>query len=138
VFWGLFCIGGLLLGANFCFSGQKMADERLVGGPCQYVSYSGQAQITSITPLAPDPSGEQKYEVKFVFIPNQTLPEGQGYIERKEFLLLIQDTNYPDKPFLIKNTIEVGKIMPCSLKVIIQGTCTPFLFKFFFNCADNK
>ena len=98
----------------------------LVGGPCEYRSYPGQAEIVSVTPVA----GE-RFDVKFHFIPDGTVEEplGKSALERT-FPLLSDGEMPPDRAFIEKFDIRPGTRLVCTLRVITRGTCTPILFEF--------
>jgi len=122
----------LVILASFAFK-SMMGDPRLVeaaadrkaGGPCDYKTYRGTAKITSVTSKDHD-----EYEVKFVFTPDAQIEESSVRTEGKEFLLLMDNSQYPNVAYLKKNDIETNKTFDCNMKVIIKGTCTPILFAF--------
>jgi hypothetical protein len=76
-----------------------------------------------------DQNGE-KYEVKFVFLPEEEVKESFARVEGREFLLLLANSTYPDSRFLDRYQIRPGKVVDCILKAIRKGTCTPMLFDF--------
>jgi hypothetical protein len=103
----------------------------LVGGPCQYKNYPGQATILSITSSqAGDPDQIKRFDVKFSFTPQEKIKESFGRAEGKTFNLYGNNWQYPDQEFLRVNNIQVGKVLDGSLRAIISGTCTPVLFDF--------
>ena len=106
-------------------------DSPLVGGPCKYKSYPGQATILSITRSS---SGEQdkikRYEVKFTFAPKNKIAETFAQVEGKTFNLYGNNFQYPDREFLISNNIQAGLVLEGNLQAITAGTCTPVLFDF--------
>jgi hypothetical protein len=105
--------------------------EFLLGGPCEYKRYEGHARIVSITKqISLHAKLNDRYEVKFIFIPLQEIKESFAATERKEFLLTLADSSYPGPKFLDKYGIQVGKVLACYMKVIVKGTCTPILFEF--------
>ncbi len=103
-----------------------VANERVIGGPCEYTQYKGHAKIVSITKI----NEHERYEVKFLFIPDQEIRESFAQTEGKEFLLTLRNSSYPGPQFLERYGIRVGKVFDCNLKVIIKGTCTPMIFEF--------
>ncbi len=109
-----------------------MSEEKhLVGGQCEYKSYEGHAKIISITKKSETINYlKDEYEVRFIFTTDRKIEESFAQIEKKEFLLLINNTYNPRLKFLEKYDIKVGKVLDCYLKVIIKGTCTPILFEF--------
>jgi hypothetical protein len=122
-------IPGLLLGCAAAESGTGKTP--LVGGPCEYRSYPGQAEIVSVSKseAAPVSAGE-RYDVKFRFIPDGPIEERFARVEERSFSLLPDRVNSPDRAFIEKFDIRPGKRYECTLQVITKGTCTPLLFDF--------
>lgn len=121
----------LILYVYCVYAEDTVAGERLVGGQCEYKEYEGRAEIISITKKSePDSYPYERYEVKFLFTPDQEIKEAYAQTEGKEFLLLLSNSSYPGPKFLEKYGIKIGTVFACYLKVIIKGTCTPVLFKF--------
>ena len=101
------------------------------GGPCEYKTYEGRAIIISITQKTrPSSSSHETFEVKFSFDSDQNVTEKFAHPEGKEFVLLLNNSEYPERRFLEKYDIQVGKVFECHMKVIIKGTCTPIIFEF--------
>ena len=98
-----------------------------VGGTCTYKQYKGNAEIVSVT-QRPGASGE--YEIKFTFHPQETIQEEFARVEGRQWLIVKKDSSYPKDDFLTQYGIKAGKRLPCYLKVITKGTCTPVLFDF--------
>ncbi len=98
-----------------------------VGGPCQYKQYKGDAEILSVTQR---PNAPQEYDVQFVFHPKENIQETFARQEGKTWTLVRKDSSYPTKDFLTRHGIEPKKHLPCHLKAIVRGTCTPILFEF--------
>jgi len=109
-------------------TGSEIARGPLVGGPCEYRSYPGQAEIISVAPSA---AASGRFDVKFRFIPDGTVEEplGKAALERT-FLLLPDRETPPDGAYIEQSGIRPGKRLACTLKVITRGTCTPLLFDF--------
>jgi hypothetical protein len=102
-----------------------------VGGPCQYRSYPGQAEIVSVSKLeAASVSAGERYEVTFRFIPDGPIEERFARVEERSFGLFPDRVNLPDKAFIEKFDVRPGKRYECILQVIKKGTCTPLLFDF--------
>ena len=101
-----------------------------MGGPCEYNQYRGKARITSIKGLPEPNQGREKFEVKFIFLPEEEIKESFARVEGREFLLLLTNSTYPEGIFLERYQIKTGKTLDCILKVIRKGTCTPMLFDF--------
>ena len=115
----------------YAYTDETVEGNRLVGGQCEYKQYKGHAKIISITEKSePDSYSHKRYEVKFLFIPDQEIKEPYAQMEGREFLLLLSNSSYPGPKFLEKYSIEIGKVFACNLKVIIKGTCTPIFFEF--------
>ncbi len=114
-------------------SGQTADKPAILGGPCRYQSFSGWATIVSITPLSgaraqgPPYRG---YEVKFMFKPDQPIPQSFAQPEGSLFPLRLTNSWPPGSKFIQKYGIVIGKTFPCVLKIITQGTCTPMVFDF--------
>ncbi|HOW56603.1 MAG TPA: hypothetical protein PKZ12_01270 [Smithellaceae bacterium] len=112
-----------------CFAGPQ--EKKLVGGPCQYKSYPGQATIISIQRSTSIEHARNKgFEVKFSFTPKNKIAEGFVQTEGKTFILYDKNSQYPDKEFLSKNNLQVGKPLDANLQAIVSGTCTPVVFDF--------
>lgn len=104
---------------------------RLVGGPCKYKSYPGQATIISITDGQTGGADDVKrFEVKFTFAPQDKIEESYARVEGGTFHLYGNNWRYPDQDFLKHHNIHVGKVLDGSLQVIVSGTCTPVVFDF--------
>lgn len=98
-----------------------------VGGTCIYKQYSGEAEIISV---APRKGASAEYEVRFSFHTNETIQEEFALDEGKQWLIVQNDFSYPHENFLTQYDITTGKRLPCYMKVITKGTCTPVLFDF--------
>ncbi len=122
-------IPGLLLGCALAESGTGKTP--MVGGPCQYRSYPGQAEIVSVSQseVVPASAGD-RYDVKFRFMPDGPIEERFARVEDRSFSLLPDRVNPPDRAFIEKFDIRPGKRYECTLQVITKGTCTPLIFDF--------
>lgn len=121
----------LLIVFFICVSSAYAADEPLAGGPCEYKQYNGRANIISITVKSEAHNdSHETYRVKFAFTSDQEIQENFAQTEGKEFVLLLNNSNYPGPKFLEKYEIQVGKVFDCHMKVITRGTCTPVVFEF--------
>lgn len=131
----------------------------LVGGPCEYESFTGKCEIAlagkTIESLAQKESeggpGYEGYEVKYRFIPSRPLnTEKIGWVKdideiiNKEYTLLLANSWYPGKKFIEKYGIKQGAVFDCELSLITKGTCSPVVFKFgsidttdYFETKDN-
>jgi hypothetical protein len=125
-------IGAALPGIGCSMTGSETTRGPMVGGPCEYRSYPGQAEIVSVAPwAAPALAAGERFDVKFRFIPDGPIEEplGKAALERT-FSLLPDREIPPDRAFIEKVDIRPGKRLVCTLKVITRGTCTPILFDF--------
>ncbi len=131
---GLLMAAMLFLSPQILLAVDRPHREHVVGGPCDYREYKGQAKIVSvkkrIIKTQTDPSQKDRYEVRFLFHTDQVIQEPYVGVEGKGYLLLKKDASYPGASFLCEYGIEVGKVFPCSMKVITKGTCTPIIFEF--------
>ena len=98
---------------------------RRAGGRCEYARYRGEAKIISIVE-----KNDDRYEVKFLFTPRTQIKEQPQLAEKREYLMLIDNSIYPNRAYLKRNGIVADKIFDCDIKVIIKGSCTPILFEF--------
>jgi hypothetical protein len=131
-FLTILLIGTVLPEIGCSMTGSETTRGPLVGGPCEYRSYPGQAEIVSLAPIeGPAASVGARYDVKFRFIPDGPVDEplGRAALERTFSLLPDRDMP-PDRAFMDKFDVRPGKRLGCTLKVITQGTCTPILFDF--------
>jgi hypothetical protein len=132
VFLMIIFIGAALPGIGCSMTGSETTRGPLVGGPCEYRSYPGQAEIVSVAPMeAPAAPAGGRFDVKFRFISDGPVEEplGKSAIERT-FSLLPDRESPPDGAFMERFDIRPGKRYSCTLKVITRGTCTPILFDF--------
>lgn len=125
-FLTIFFIVAVLPGIGCSMTGSETAQGPLVGGPCEYRSYPGEAEIISV---APSTTAGGRFDVKFRFIPDGTVEEplGRAALERT-FSLLPDREMPPDGAFIEQFDIRPEKRLRCTLKVITRGTCTPILF----------
>lgn len=110
-----------------CVSASYSSSKQIVGGPCMYKQYSGEAEIVSVG-QKPDHSGA--YEVKFSFHPQDKIQEEFAGDEDTQWSLVMNDFSDPLEDFVKQYGIKPGKRFPCYMKVITKGTCAPVLFDF--------
>jgi hypothetical protein len=107
---------------------------KMSGGPCEYKTYTGYAEIISIRleKLTKGASGPpyESHKVKFLFFPNQPVEEAYAQVDGKPQQLNLTNSWYPGPRFLEKYGIEEGKTFDCYLNVITRGVCTPVVFAF--------
>ena len=109
---------------------KNITEKRLVGGSCEYKSYSGSATIVSIQESVPTSEAKDKYyEILFSFQTDQLIDESFVRTEKKNYSLLDKNT-LPDQTFVTRHGITVNRVFPCVMKVIVRGTCTPVMFEF--------
>jgi hypothetical protein len=116
-----------LVSLTSCDLSASSSSSPRVGGRCIYKQYKGDAEILSVTPRQGIPG---EYEIKFSFHPQETIQEEFARVEGRQWILVQKDSSYPRDDFLTQYGIKAGKRLPCYLKVITKGTCTPVLFKF--------
>ena len=128
VFWAIVLLVAALPGIGCSKTGSEIAREPLVGGPCEYRSYPGQAEIVSVTPST---AASGRFDVRFRFIPDGVVEEplGKSALERT-FPLLPDREMPPDRAYVEQLDIRPGTRVGCTLRVITRGTCTPVLFDF--------
>ena len=127
-FWTIVFIVAALPGIGCSMTGSEIARGPLVGGPCEYRSYPGQAEILSVVPST---GAGERFDVKFRFIPDGAVEEplGKAALERT-FSLLPEREMPPDGAYIEQFDVKPGRRLACTLKVITRGTCTPILFDF--------
>lgn len=127
-FWTIIFIVAALPGIGCSMTGSEIARGPLVGGPCEYRSYPGQAEIVSVAPSAAETG---RFDVKFRFIPDEAVEEPLGKTALERTFPLLPDREMPpDRAAIERFDIRPGKRLACTLKVITRGTCTPILFDF--------
>lgn len=103
----------------------------MAGGPCAYKSYPGRATILSIGEIRPvGPTDVQRFEVNFSFVSRRPVSEEFARPAGRIFMLYGDHFRHPDRSFLIRHDIRVGKEIEGAMQVIMSGTCTPVLFDF--------
>lgn len=103
----------------------------LVGGPCKYKSYPGQATILSIAHSQTSlQTAIELLDVQFIFKPIDRIEESFVQGANRTFNLYGKNFQYPDREFLRRHNLRVGSVLNGSMEVIVSGTCTPVLFDF--------
>ena len=111
----------------------------LVGGACEYADYPGEAVIVRVEKTSESlaqvkvagGAGYEGYEVRFTFKSDQPLPEeGSRKALENEHSFQLANSWYVGTEYLAKYKIEPGAQLPCTLRIITKGTCTPMLFAF--------
>ncbi|MGE4536391.1 MAG: hypothetical protein AB7D37_04890 [Desulfovibrio sp.] len=108
-----------------------------VGGPCTYADFPGKAVIVAVTPRPLDtpatsaiPTPYPAFDVTYTFTPDTPIAGEPLYTPGRTYTLTLVNGMAPGPRFLQKYGIAPGKVLPCRLRVIRQGTCTPVLFTF--------
>jgi hypothetical protein len=89
-------------------------------------NYRGEAQIISIDPLPQDPGS---FEIKFVFQPQENLQE-EIFDQDRKWTFLQKNSTHPQENFLNRHDIQIGKCLPCTMKIFRQNTQTSVSFDF--------
>lgn len=120
------CTLGLMLSAG------PAPAQTMVGGPCAYADFPGKATITAITPLAGGNQGlpYPGLTVTFTFTPDQPMAGEPLYVPDKVQHLTLAGGRAPGQRFVDTYKLRPGLSLPCQLRLIRQGTCTPVLFEF--------
>ena len=111
----------------------KNKENMEIGGLCEYRAYGGKARITSISLKEMTDSSETRYEVKFLFFPDREIKEPWFKVKDREYLILLNNNEFPGQALLKKYEFKIGKMVDCTLRIIVRGTCTPFIFEFPFS-----
>ncbi|UJX40243.1 hypothetical protein K9F62_16280 [Desulfovibrio sp. JY] len=108
-----------------------------VGGPCTYADFPGKAVIVAVTPRPLDtpatraiPTPYPAFDVTYTFTPDTPIAGESLYTPGRTYTLTLINGMAPGSRFLQKYGIAPGKVFPCRLRVIRQGTCTPVLLTF--------
>lgn len=102
-----------------------------LGGPCEYREYKGVAEVVSVNRRgSADNQWQDEFEVKCSFHPWEQIAEQFARTSAREFRLHVDNDANPSGRFIVKHGIRVGSRIPCIVRVIVRGTCTPVLFEF--------
>jgi hypothetical protein len=108
----------------------------LVGGPCRYDTFAGKATIVSIEPGQTPKTGAEAappytpLTVTYTFTPSAPITGEPLYKPDVAHTLTLVNGMQPGSRFVAKYGLSPGKIVPCELRIIRQGTCTPVLYVF--------
>ena len=102
----------------------------LVGGPCAYVDYPGKATIVAVTAQQRAGNDVPGLEVTFTFVPDAPITDDRLYEPGRTYPLTLTGGQAPGPRFVAKHDLRPGRALPCRLRTIRQGTCTPVLFDF--------
>ncbi|MFU2211044.1 hypothetical protein [Solidesulfovibrio sp. C21] len=108
-----------------------------VGGPCTYADFPGKAVIVAVTPRPAKtpaaggiPTPYPAFDVTYTFTPDTPIAGEPLYTPGRTHTLTLVNGMAPGPGFLQKYGLAPGKVFPCRLRIIRQGTCTPVLFTF--------
>lgn len=107
-----------------------------VGGPCRYESYPGTATFMDVkawqpeSPTAGVPTPYAPLTVTFQFVPNQPITDVPLYRPGAVHTFTLINSMPPGPRFADKYGIKACATVPCELRVIREGTCTPVVFEF--------
>jgi hypothetical protein len=115
--------------------GQGNISSGTVGGGCKYKEIPGKCHITSASNAPADQNNcpNDPVEILFDFAPND--PQAPAHYlfpkwpETNQHLL-IGDGKNPPRQWTVKQGLLKDSIKPCLRTEIVQGTCTPVIFKF--------
>jgi hypothetical protein len=125
------CFLFLALAGVALLAGTAMAQTR-VGGPCQYADFPGQATIMAVAPAGGAGHGlpYAGLTVTFTFAPDNPIANEPLYVPGKTQVLTLAGGRPPGQRFVERYGVRPGRVLPCRLRLIRQGTCTPVLFDF--------
>lgn len=112
------------------------AGPERVGGPCRYESYPGTATFVDVkawqpeSPTAGAPTPYPPLAVTFTFTPAQPITKEPLYRPGAVHTFTLVNSMPPGPRFAAKYGITDGAVVPCQLRVIRDGTCTPVVFEF--------
>ena len=112
------------------------AGPERVGGPCRYESYPGTAAFMDVkawqpeSPTAGVPTPYPPLAVTFTFTPAQPIANEPLYRPGAVHTFTLVNSMPPGPRFTAKYGITAGAVVPCELRVIREGTCTPVVLEF--------
>ena len=102
----------------------------MVGGPCRYEAFPGKATIVSVTPQPDNNGRSHPVRVTYTFRPD-TPTNGDPLVKSDAVhTLTLTGGTLPEQAFVDTHGLSTGRVLPCILQRIRQGTCTPVLFDF--------
>ncbi|NMC48331.1 MAG: hypothetical protein GYA47_02705 [Desulfovibrio sp.] len=108
----------------------RIGGNPLVGGPCAYTDHPGTATIVAITPNSTSAQPFPGMTVTFTFKADGPLPPVVASDESRTHRLTLTNGWNPGPRFLDKYGLRPGREIPCLLRLIRSGTCTPRIFAF--------
>ncbi len=131
------CLAILCFLAACLVSHRAMAGtEAMVGGPCRYTSFPGKATIVSVEPVPPGDSGNfpptpyPPLAVTFTFAPDAPIVSEPLCTPGSPLAFTLANGLPPGSRYVEKYGLAPGSILPCELRCIRHGTCTPALHVF--------
>ena len=114
----------------------RAAPPGMVGGPCRYDVFPGAATFAEVAPRQPTapneavPTPYPPLTVTYRFTPDAPIVDEPLYRPDVAHALTLANGLPPGPRFTAKYGIAAGKVVPCELHVIRQGTCTPVIHVF--------
>ncbi|MHC1789200.1 hypothetical protein [Solidesulfovibrio sp.] len=114
----------------------RAAPPAKVGGPCRYDVFAGTAAFITVAPWQPSsptegvPTPYPPLTVTYRFTPNAPVVGEPLYRPDVLHTLTLVNSMPPGPRFTAKYGITPGKVVPCELHIIRQGTCTPVIYVF--------
>lgn len=114
----------------------RAAPPGKVGGPCRYDVFAGTAAFVSVVPWQPAspsegvPTPYPPLTVTYRFTPDAPVVGEPLYRPDVLNTLTLVNSMPPGPRFTAKYGIAPGKIVPCEMHIIRQGTCTPVIHVF--------
>lgn len=114
----------------------RAATPGKVGGPCRYDVFPGTATFVSIAPWQPAtptegvPTPYPPLTVTYRFTPDAPIVGEPLYRPDVQHTLTLVNSMPPGPQFVAKYGITPGRVVPCELHIIRQGTCTPVVHVF--------
>lgn len=121
----------LMMAIGILALAMQASGAQAVGGACQYDDFPGQATIEAVVPQA-EPWPGLPYaalSVTFRFVPDGPVADPL-YEPGALHHLTLAGGRPPGERFMKAHALRQGRTIPCRLRLIRQGTCTPVLFEF--------
>jgi hypothetical protein len=106
------------------------SQAHVVGGDCHYRNYRASARIAEVTRVGESADREDLYAIRYTVSTVERIEEGFARVTEKLFLLSIQGEESFRSRFLDSHGLRVGAAVPCVVKVIQRGACTPVIIEF--------
>jgi hypothetical protein len=119
-------VAALLCLGLWCANSQA----HVVGGDCHYREYRASARIVEVTRTGEGADREGLYTVRYTVSTAERIEERFARVTEKLYLLSIRGEESFRRRFLDSHGIRVGAAVPCAVKVIQSGACTPVIIEF--------